>query len=314
MEHYINPYTDFGFKKLFGEEANKVFLIDFLNTLLPPEHQIATLAFHNPERRGAVPDEALMFYDIHCKNEKGEPFIVEMQRTSQNFFINRALYYVCDVIRSQDPRPAGSSEADAYKLTPVYFIGVLNFRYDLLTGNRGKAFHESLLVRNIDLRDQNGELACNLVRFTLVQMPVFTKTESELETHQDKWLYFLKNLPTFKSIPAILKEPIFQKAFREAELVSMTTEERETYQRSYRNLIDREAVMGSAIEKAEQKGIAKGIAKGRAQGIAEGIAKGRAEGEHAKTLEIARGLKAAGISLEIIAKTTSLPFTEIQNL
>ena len=31
---YFNPRTDFGFKKLFGEEANKPVLIDFLNTLL----------------------------------------------------------------------------------------------------------------------------------------------------------------------------------------------------------------------------------------------------------------------------------------
>ena len=34
MAKYINPYTDFGFKKLFGEEANKDLLIDFLNQLL----------------------------------------------------------------------------------------------------------------------------------------------------------------------------------------------------------------------------------------------------------------------------------------
>ena len=40
MSRYINPYTDFGFKKLFGEEANKDLLIDFLNTLLPEKHLI----------------------------------------------------------------------------------------------------------------------------------------------------------------------------------------------------------------------------------------------------------------------------------
>jgi hypothetical protein len=29
-EKYVNPFTDFGFKKIFGDEANKDLLIDFL--------------------------------------------------------------------------------------------------------------------------------------------------------------------------------------------------------------------------------------------------------------------------------------------
>ncbi len=50
MAKYINPYTDFGFKKLFGEEGNKNLLIDFLNQLLPLHHQIADLTFQNVEQ------------------------------------------------------------------------------------------------------------------------------------------------------------------------------------------------------------------------------------------------------------------------
>jgi hypothetical protein len=43
QEKYINPFTDFGFKRLFGEEANKELLIDFLNSFLPQKHQIADI-------------------------------------------------------------------------------------------------------------------------------------------------------------------------------------------------------------------------------------------------------------------------------
>ncbi|MDR0611641.1 MAG: Rpn family recombination-promoting nuclease/putative transposase, partial [Planctomycetaceae bacterium] len=50
LPRYINPYTDFGFKKLFGEEANKDLLVNFLNAVLPLEHQVHQLYFNNPEQ------------------------------------------------------------------------------------------------------------------------------------------------------------------------------------------------------------------------------------------------------------------------
>jgi len=38
-DKYLNPFTDFGFKKLFGIEPNKDILIDFLTELLRPERR-----------------------------------------------------------------------------------------------------------------------------------------------------------------------------------------------------------------------------------------------------------------------------------
>ena len=65
MSRYINPYTDFGFKRLFGEEANKDILIDFLNALLPEYYQIATFDFRNTEQLGVVaPDCKSLFYGL----------------------------------------------------------------------------------------------------------------------------------------------------------------------------------------------------------------------------------------------------------
>ena len=49
---YINPFTDFGFKKIFGEEASKPLLIDFLNALLPQANKIINLSFKNTEQLG----------------------------------------------------------------------------------------------------------------------------------------------------------------------------------------------------------------------------------------------------------------------
>ena len=74
----INPYTDFGFKKLFGEEGNKNLLIDFLNQLLSPHHRIQDLTFQNVEQVPDTSEERKAFFDVHCKSTRGERFIVEM--------------------------------------------------------------------------------------------------------------------------------------------------------------------------------------------------------------------------------------------
>jgi hypothetical protein len=72
---YLNPFTDFGFKKLFGEEASKPLLTDFLNALLPAENRIKSLTFKNTERLAEVGLERKAVYDIYCENERGEKFI-----------------------------------------------------------------------------------------------------------------------------------------------------------------------------------------------------------------------------------------------
>jgi len=43
MSRYLNPYTDFGFKKLFGEEGSKDLLIDFLLKHLDSFDHIPTI-------------------------------------------------------------------------------------------------------------------------------------------------------------------------------------------------------------------------------------------------------------------------------
>ncbi|MEY4926833.1 MAG: hypothetical protein RI894_1269 [Bacteroidota bacterium] len=74
MSKYINPYTDFGFKKLFGEEGSKALLIDFLNQLLPQHHQISEITFQNVEALPDTSEERKAFFDIHCKAKNGERF------------------------------------------------------------------------------------------------------------------------------------------------------------------------------------------------------------------------------------------------
>ena len=93
ISKYFNPYTDFGFKKLFGEEGSKDLLIDFLNQLLPTHHQITKLSFKNPENLSTTLEERKAIFDIYCQSASGERFIVEMQKAKMRFFKDRSLFY-----------------------------------------------------------------------------------------------------------------------------------------------------------------------------------------------------------------------------
>ena len=275
MSKYINPYTDFGFKKLFGEEANKDLLIDFLNQLLPDYHQIAKLTFRNNENLSEFAFERSAIFDIHCEAQNGERFIVEMQKAKINFFKDRSLFYTTFPIREQAKR---GNEWD-FRLTPIYMIAILDFLYD-------EEAEKQKFLRSVALRDEDGELFYDKLHFKFIQMPLFNKTESELVTHFDKWIYFLKNLASSDSIPNILREPIFEKAFHEAEIAAMTSNEYDNYQKSLMKYIEIREVVNTAVESAEKD----------------------------NSKKIARELKKFGVPQNVISKSTGLSEEEIDNL
>ncbi|MDR0390641.1 MAG: Rpn family recombination-promoting nuclease/putative transposase, partial [Planctomycetaceae bacterium] len=146
MTRYINPYTDFGFKKLFGEEANKDLLIDFLNAVLPPQHQVTDLCFNNPEQ---LPDNTIdrkAIFDIACTGNNNEKFTVEMQKAKQIYFKDRALFYSSYPIQRQ----AQKGDWD-FKLNPVFLVAILDFEYDQDEERRK-------LYRLVTLKDDDGDL------------------------------------------------------------------------------------------------------------------------------------------------------------
>jgi predicted transposase/invertase (TIGR01784 family) len=239
MAKYINPYTDFGFKKLFGEEANKDLLIDFLNQILPAHHQIADLNFRNPESLADLSAERKAIFDIHCKALSGERFIVEMQKAKLKFFKDRSLFYVTFPIRDQ------AQQGDwNFRLEPIYFVAILDFEYD-------EAEERRKFRRDVALKDQDGDVFFDKLHFKFLQMPLFNKKENELETKFDKWCYFLKNLENFDQIPSILNEPIFQKAFGTAELASLSAEQRDRYEQSLIQYRDLKSALETAVEEKQ---------------------------------------------------------------
>lgn len=279
---YINPYTDFGFKKLFGEEANKDLLIDFLNQLLPAKHKIVNLTFKSPEQLGEISSDRRAIFDIHCKNNKGERFIVEMQKAKLKFFKDRSIFYTTFPIKEQAEKGDWN-----FKLNPIYCVAILDFIFD---DDREQKNH----VSHVQLKDQYCQIFYDKLTYIFFEMPRFTKQEEEIENHFDKWLYFLKHLEDFENIPGILKENVFLKAFEIAEIANFDQKQLLDYEESLKHYRDLKGAMDSSFE--------------------DGELKGRKEGEENKAKEIAAKLKEAGIDVDIIAKTTGLSEEEIEKL
>lgn len=107
QDKYINPFTDFGFKKLFGSEPNKDLLIDFLNQVLPVRHKIKDLTYARTEQLGNSEADRKAIFDLYCVGENGERFIVEMQKAKQNFFKDRSVYYASFPIQEQARKAIG---------------------------------------------------------------------------------------------------------------------------------------------------------------------------------------------------------------
>jgi predicted transposase/invertase (TIGR01784 family) len=239
-EKYINPFTDFGFKKLFGEEANKDLLIDFLNELLQDRGGLTDLSFIKSEQLGATEADRKAIFDLYCQNSKGEKFIVELQKAKQKFFKDRSIYYSTFPIQEQ----ALKGDWD-YKLNAVYTVSIMDFEFD------DNQLHKDKLRHDIQLLDiETKELFYDKLKFIYLEMPKFNKTIDELETHYDKWLYVLKNLPKLDRIPEKLKEGLFLRLFEVAEIAKYDDNEQRAYQDSVKYYRDLKNVMDTAVEEA----------------------------------------------------------------
>lgn len=278
QDKYVNPYTDFGFKLLFGTAMNKELLISFLNALLFKEEVIKDVTYLNAEHLGTQEYDRRAVFDVYCENEKGEKFLVEMQRGEQQFFKDRSVFYSTFPIREQAKR----GEWD-YELKAVYVVGILNFSFD---NSDEEYFHHE--VKLVDLYTH--KVFYDKLTFVYLEMPKFNKTEDELESMFDKWLFVLRNLASLLERPRALQNRVFDRLFETAEIAKFTKTELSEYWDSLKNFRD----WYSVISTAEKKG--------------------REEGEKKKAMEVARYLKSSATSIELIVGATGLSKEEIEIL
>jgi len=288
-ERYINPYTDFGFKKLFGTEMNKDLLISFLNALFNNiENEIQDIQYLNSENLGEGYGDRRSVFDVYCRTQDGSRFIVEMQKAEQEYFKDRSVYYATTPIRQQ----AVKGKWD-YHLENVYTIGILNFVFPDGEYPADSYRHE------IKLKDvEDNHVFYEKLTFVYLEMPKFNKTEDQLETMFDKWMFVLQNLYRLLERPKALQDRIFKKLFDQAEIARYSEAERWEYEESKKVFWDNYSVMKTAIKKSR----------------AEGRAEGQAEGREEANIENARKMKAKGFTIADIADITGLSAEDIEKL
>ena len=239
QEQYVNLLTSFGFMRVFGSEANKRLLVDFLNTLLPNHHQIESLS-HNLSNRKAI-------FDIYCQGANGDRFVVELQKAKHNFFGDRSSFYASFPLQEK----VGRGEWN-FELVPIYSVGILDF---VFKDHR----NEETIIHTVERKDQNREVFHNTLKFIYIELPKFNKTIDELETRQDKWLYLLRHLPEIEGKPKPFQVPLFLQLLKVTEIANLSREEQDSYQSSlkyYRDMIN-------VIETARQEGYEEGRRKAR---------------------------------------------------
>lgn len=246
MGRYVNPLADFAFKKLFGSESGKESLISFLNSILPQKHQIEDVEYRPTEARGGSEFERSMYFDLRCRATNGQEIIVEVQKSYNQWFTDRMLYYSTFPIQEQVKR---ETKTNYIKLNPVYLIGVLNFAFPSAKGEEKQVVQH---IRPVDIR--TGEEHSDKWNLMYVQLENFEKREEELESVQDRWLYVLKHLPELDKLPEKLQDRVFEHFFQLAEISNFSAEEKNTYEMSLLSLADGEALMMTAKNEGKEEG------------------------------------------------------------
>lgn len=265
-DKYINPLTDFGFKKLFGTELNKDLLIDFLNQILPKNKKVKDLAYSSTDKPGATKKDRKAIFDLYCTSPEGDRFIVEMQKAKQTYFKDRSVFYATFPIQEQAERGDWN-----FKLSPVYSIGVLDFEFEEEASDK-----ENISLHHIiELKNQKGEVFYDKLKFVYLELPKFTKQVEELTTRYEKWLYVLRHLSDLQERPKALQERVFNKLFQAAEIANFSKEEKEAYEESLKHYRDIKNVVDSSKEEGRleesDENVRNGIIKGYSNEIISDI-------------------------------------------
>ena len=244
---YLDPLSDYGFKRLFGEERNKALMIDFLNALLPLKEPIQSLTFINVELQGRSELERKAVVDVLCKLEDEQEVLVELQCEEQAHFLSRSLFYASQILQTQ-----GKKGVWNYQLKGLYCICLLDFELDL---------PDLEAVEVVQLKNEKGTLTNPYLWFMYVQVPLFRLGLTELDSRLKKWLYLLKNVKNFDMVPEVFtKDALFFQFLEEAELAKLSPQERRVYEQKLKEYRD----LYNILAFAEEKGLERGMEKSRA--------------------------------------------------
>ena len=287
---FINPKTDFAFKKIFGSEENKDILIGFLNALLYQGRAIIKdLEILNPYQAPKIKGVKDTYLDVKAQLENGKTVIVEMQVLNVEGFEKRILYNAAKAYSIQLNR---GEEYDL--LNPVIALTITNFKMFEF-----EKMISAFVMKEKELSTDYGD---NDLELVFVELPKFKKKLEELETITDNWLYFIKMAKKLDTVPPNMEKIIeINRAFQVAKEANLTPEELEELQQREMFIQDQ----FNAVKLARRLA----LEEGRSEGLEEGVEKGKKE----KEIEIAQQLLSV-LDDETISRTTGLSLEEVKKL
>ena len=238
MAKYINPFTDWGFKRLFGQEFSKDLLISFLNDLLEGELHVKDVVFKDKEQLPQTKDQRGIIYDVFCETDTGERFILEMQNKWQPNFLDRSICYACRSILEQVDKGKTENQ-DAYKFLPIYTVCFMNYMPKAGEVNK---FRTDIILADKESKEQ----ASNKLRFIYLALPLFKKEPEECESDFDKWIYVLTHMEALTRMPWTAQKKIFEKLEEYADSHRLSKKEWEAYENSLWIARDNLACMAAA--------------------------------------------------------------------
>ena len=291
---FLDVKTDYAFKKVFGSEQSKPILIDFLNAMIDfKDANITDLTIVDPYQIPLLKGMKDSYVDVKAMLSNQTKVIIEMQVLNVEGFEKRVLYNAAKLYSTQ------LNQAERYDtLEPIIALTITDFVMFRDLPN---------IISYWKLREKEHLVEySDDIELIFVELPKFTKTESEIATITEKWLYFIQNAGQMHFIPQTFIEPPLVDAFGIANTSNLSEEEFEMQEKRH----DFIWLQKKAIEKAQKDGLAQGWTQGRAEGRAEGETEGIRKGK----LDMARGMLRDGLPIEMIMKYSGLLKDEIEHL
>ncbi len=286
---------DTSFKRLFGSDPNKKFLINLLNAIFDGRKTLIDLEYNKNEHYGVNNEDGAAIFDLLCTSNNGEKIIVEIQHSEPVNFKKRSIFYTSRLISEQAPK--GKMADWKYEISEVYFIALIDQKEPVHTkdkiGVEGRYLHYVSLCY-----PETGEIFYQDLGYIYVDLTNFGKKDEECSTNLDRWLYELKHMPERENCPPHLKGTIYETFYHLGEYARLTREERKMYDQELKRKWDNAAVLANAEQKAQARG--------------EEI--GEIRGKHESRVEIARKLRSKGITTDEIAELTGLPAEELEKI
>ena len=299
---FVDPRTDFGFKRIFGSSQSKPILRNFLNAVVyDNESRITDLEILDPHQNPDLYTLKQSILDIKVILDNGTTVLIEMQVLPVKAFAERIIYNTAKAYVNQLEQGKGYLD-----LKPVISLTIVDF----LLFPKADTPSPNPISRYQLLNPETGHRCSPHLELIFAELPKLTTVPEELKKQGELWLYFIQQAGKLEQVPDVLTSTDFETAFEIANESQLSPEEYELAQKQRMKIWDE----WGRQEYAREEGLEKGREEGLEQGREEGLEQGREEGLEQGREEVAEKMLAMGLSTDTVCRATGLTETVVQGL